>query len=274
MADLTVSGKMKVKTLKKDFKENFGCSLRVYVGKKFADDSATLASIRKETSVKVADLKIRGNMKVGSLEQLFKKELGITIQIANLDDTKLVSDTLTLSAAGSAANAGTKKAKPATKASAKQAPALNPEGKKLANKHFQDLIGISGLEIMNFELQNGEELVNDDGADEYLKVRYDVLNNYILPTYEEGEGDSERYLSCNDAGLSECCKKDKTYNLGWTLESEPYNLFNISTEWGGGVSLNENDGKLKPADFEKVKQTVTSETIFSFLEDVMSLNLY
>jgi hypothetical protein len=33
MAELTVSGRMKVKTLKKDFQEAFGASLRVYNGK-------------------------------------------------------------------------------------------------------------------------------------------------------------------------------------------------------------------------------------------------
>ncbi len=47
MADFTITGRMKVKTLKADFKENFGSTLRVYNGQKFADDDATLASIRK-----------------------------------------------------------------------------------------------------------------------------------------------------------------------------------------------------------------------------------
>ena len=40
MADLSISGKMKVKTLKANFKEAYGSTLRVYVGKKFADDDA------------------------------------------------------------------------------------------------------------------------------------------------------------------------------------------------------------------------------------------
>ena len=45
MADFTISGKMKVKTLKTNFKEEYGSTLRVYNGQKFADDDATLASL-------------------------------------------------------------------------------------------------------------------------------------------------------------------------------------------------------------------------------------
>ncbi len=46
MAEFNISGRMAVKTLKKQFKDAFGATLRVYNGKKFADDNATLASIR------------------------------------------------------------------------------------------------------------------------------------------------------------------------------------------------------------------------------------
>jgi len=44
---LNISGRMKVKTLKAGFKENFGLTLRVYDGRSFADDNATLAATRK-----------------------------------------------------------------------------------------------------------------------------------------------------------------------------------------------------------------------------------
>ena len=59
MADLSISGKMKVITLKVNFKEAFGSSLRVYIGKKFADDDATLASIRK-SDAKGGEVKANG----------------------------------------------------------------------------------------------------------------------------------------------------------------------------------------------------------------------
>lgn len=48
MADFSIDGRMKVKTLKKQFKDAFGATLRVYKGVGFADDDATLASIRAE----------------------------------------------------------------------------------------------------------------------------------------------------------------------------------------------------------------------------------
>ncbi len=44
---LNINGRMKVKTLRADFLEEFGLTLRVYDGRSFADDDATLASIRK-----------------------------------------------------------------------------------------------------------------------------------------------------------------------------------------------------------------------------------
>jgi hypothetical protein len=43
---LNIDGRMKVKTLKDQFKKEFGLTLRVYDGRKFADGDATLASIR------------------------------------------------------------------------------------------------------------------------------------------------------------------------------------------------------------------------------------
>ena len=81
MADLSISGKMKVKTLKANFKEEYGSTLRVYNGKKFADDDATLASIRKEDA-KGGEVKINGKMLVGNFEKKILEEFGIRIQVA------------------------------------------------------------------------------------------------------------------------------------------------------------------------------------------------
>ena len=47
---LNINGRMKVKTLKANFLEEFGLTLRVYDGRSFADPEATLASIRKGDS--------------------------------------------------------------------------------------------------------------------------------------------------------------------------------------------------------------------------------
>lgn len=99
MADLSISGKMKVKTLKANFKEAYGSTLRVYVGKKFADDDATLASIRKEDA-KGGEVKINGKMLVGNFEKKILEEFGIIIQVATPDDSKLSDNSMTLTASG------------------------------------------------------------------------------------------------------------------------------------------------------------------------------
>lgn len=99
MADFSISGKMKVKTLKANFKEEYGSTLRVYNGKKFADDDATLASIRKEDA-KGGEVKINGKMLVGNFEKKILEEFGIRIQVASPDDSKLVDDSVTLTASG------------------------------------------------------------------------------------------------------------------------------------------------------------------------------
>lgn len=49
---MNINGRMKVKTLKKEFKEEFGLIVRIYEGNKFADDEVTIASIRKEGEIK------------------------------------------------------------------------------------------------------------------------------------------------------------------------------------------------------------------------------
>lgn len=80
---LSVNGRQKVKTLKEAFKNEFGVSIRVYNGKKFADDDATLASIRAEGAPGKADFDVHGRTKVGNVEKQFKETLGISVQIEN-----------------------------------------------------------------------------------------------------------------------------------------------------------------------------------------------
>ena len=97
--ELNVSGRMTVKTLKSQFKENYGSTLRVYNGIKFADDSATLASIRS-SDAKGGELTVGGNMKVGNFEDKMKEIFGIKVQVANADDSALADNGVTLVAAG------------------------------------------------------------------------------------------------------------------------------------------------------------------------------
>ena len=103
MADFTLDGRMKVKSLKAEFKKCFGASLRVYKSESckgaFADDNATLASIRAEGK-KGGELVVGGNLKVGNFEKKIAELYGIGVQVANPSDTALSSNDITLAAAG------------------------------------------------------------------------------------------------------------------------------------------------------------------------------
>ena len=83
MADLRIDSRMKVKTLKANFKKAFGATLRVYTTatcKAKADDEATL--------------------RVGNFEKKVTEMYGIGVQVANAADTKLSDNEITLAAAG------------------------------------------------------------------------------------------------------------------------------------------------------------------------------
>ena len=99
MADIKLTGNMKVKTLRAEFKKNFGSTLRVYNGARFADDDATLASIRAKDA-KGGELTVKGNMQVGNFENKVKELYGIKVQVSNADDSALADNSITLTAAG------------------------------------------------------------------------------------------------------------------------------------------------------------------------------
>lgn len=103
MADFKLDGRMKVKSLKDNFKKCFGATLRVYKSATcrgaFADDNATLASIRAEGKAG-GELVVGGNLRVGNFEKKIAEMYGIGVQVANADDTALADNEATLVAAG------------------------------------------------------------------------------------------------------------------------------------------------------------------------------
>lgn len=94
---------MKVKSLKENFKKNFGATLRVYKSVScrgaMADDDSTLASLRAE-GYKGGELVVGGNLRVGNFEKKIAELYGIGVQVANADNSKLADDKITLVAAG------------------------------------------------------------------------------------------------------------------------------------------------------------------------------
>ncbi len=101
-ADFNVESTMKVSDLCKNFINNFGLTLRVYKGKQIASDGRmTLNSLDQRTTTTSVNfdagkLTIKANLKVGDVEKLFYEHFGIVVQIADLENKKLLSDELTL----------------------------------------------------------------------------------------------------------------------------------------------------------------------------------
>ena len=100
MAEFNINGRMTVSSLRKQFKDAFGATLRVYKGAKFAPENATLASIRSGENVKGGELTCKGNLQVGNFEAKMKDIFGITVKVANSDNTKLMPSNMTIAAAG------------------------------------------------------------------------------------------------------------------------------------------------------------------------------
>ncbi len=101
MAELRIDNRMKVKTLKANFKKAFGATLRVYTTstcKAKADDDATLGSLMG--SAKGGEATFGSNLRVGNFEKKLNEMYGIGVQVANSADTKLSDNEITLAAAG------------------------------------------------------------------------------------------------------------------------------------------------------------------------------
>jgi hypothetical protein len=100
MADFNISGRMKVKTLKANFKKEFGSTLRVYNGKRFADDDATIASLVDKKIPTDAEVKANGRTLVSNFIKNMDKIFDITVKITDPRDEKFAPDDISLTDSG------------------------------------------------------------------------------------------------------------------------------------------------------------------------------
>ncbi|MCQ2975548.1 MAG: hypothetical protein MJ211_12175 [Bacteroidales bacterium] len=101
MAEIKVDGRMKVKTLRAAFKENFGATLRVYnTSNHFVDDEALLCNVRQDDDVKVQEFTIDPKWTVDEFEKKFMDVYAIKVQVATADDSKLADNNLALEVVG------------------------------------------------------------------------------------------------------------------------------------------------------------------------------
>ena len=98
--DFHISPNKKVKSIKSEFKNNFGLTLRVYKGKQFADDNMTFAGLNQKTTKDIhsknEDLSIKASMNIGDFEKLVDQHYGLTVQVANEFDTYCINNKYTL----------------------------------------------------------------------------------------------------------------------------------------------------------------------------------
>jgi hypothetical protein len=100
--DFEVESSMKVSELSKKFKTRFGLSLRIYKGKQIADDGRmTLKTLDQRTTKSnvnfdASNLKIKASQSVLEVETLFFEKFGLVVQIADIENSKLIDNELSL----------------------------------------------------------------------------------------------------------------------------------------------------------------------------------
>ena len=96
MEGLKVDGRMKVKTLKADFKKTFGYALRVYnTQNHFVDDDDLLSAVRQDADAsKSGEFSIDPEWTVDEFEKNFKENFGIKVQVYTQDESGLADNNL------------------------------------------------------------------------------------------------------------------------------------------------------------------------------------
>ena len=100
MADFKISGHMKIKTLKANFKKQFGSTIRVYHGVKYASDDDTVGKIAKKTVARGQEVGANGRKLVSTFEKQMQDVYGIKINVANRNDSELVANDISLTESG------------------------------------------------------------------------------------------------------------------------------------------------------------------------------
>jgi hypothetical protein len=99
MATIKVTKASSVKSIKAQFKKEFDCTIRIYNGVKYADDSMKISELSKLDNAG-GDLELGARSRVENVEKYFKETFGIKVQISNASDNKLAANEMTLNQAG------------------------------------------------------------------------------------------------------------------------------------------------------------------------------
>ena len=96
MQEFKLDGRMTVSSMKELFKTLTGGTLRVKDGGKKADESATLAAIRKESDNKSGAFALNPEMTVGDFKAKMLSDYGLKVEVGTPDDWVSVPDGITL----------------------------------------------------------------------------------------------------------------------------------------------------------------------------------
>ena len=231
MAEFKIDGRMTVRKLKENFKNEFEGTLRVYNGRELADEKATLAAIRKGEA-KGGEFICRASRTVGKFEEEMKEVFGIRVQVASPDDYILALDGITL------ANLKNIKEK-ATKADMEELVAYKRKEKNVVEESevdndvceesaseidIYDIKPQDGLVFLNYEYYYDYEDIpvkNDDDED-YTSFCNELFNAAVSVIGDIDCGEPVRYATCHDL-----LNGDGVY-----LEIE-----HTPSSWGGSGSL-------------------------------------
>ena len=90
-AEFSVSGRKKLGTINREFKNAFGLSLLIYKGNQRADSKLSFADLNKKTTLKVdtsinnPDVTLKASMTINEVERIFLDTYGVKVQVGDLD---------------------------------------------------------------------------------------------------------------------------------------------------------------------------------------------
>jgi len=100
MAEVKVTKATSVASLQRQFKADFDCTLVVYLANnKIAEGTKKIHELAK-ADYAGGTLELGARSRVGNVEDYFKNNFGIKVQIKNADGTKLADNGMTLTQAG------------------------------------------------------------------------------------------------------------------------------------------------------------------------------
>lgn len=100
MSTIRVTKATTVKSLKRQFKEDFNCSIVMYKGNNhIAEDDVKILELAKD-NYSGGELELGARSRVGNVENYFQESFGIKVQIKNGDASKLADNDMTLTQAG------------------------------------------------------------------------------------------------------------------------------------------------------------------------------